>query len=164
MGRFEAPTMASPAAVPHPYRAPIDPRALRPTAETVALVESQVHALLSASPAFLQLATPDRGRLADNMVKIAAYAAECVRDNWLQTERLGQQPLVRYRESHEGPLVRAQDFTPAAANQVARVTRDTLKAIAFPTFVADLIKGTFEAITNSSIDVSQLQGAAEGAQ
>ena len=85
------------------------------------------------------------------MVKIAAYAAECVRDDWLQTERLGQQPLVRYRESHEGPLVRAQDFTPAAANQVARVTRDTLKAIAFPTFVADLIKGTFEAITNSSI-------------
>jgi hypothetical protein len=63
---------------------------------------------------------------------------------------------VRYRESHVGPLAQAQEgFQPAAASQVARITQDTIKAIAFPTFVADLIKGTFEAITNSSIQQMQ---------
>jgi hypothetical protein len=41
---------------------------------------------------------------------------------------------------------------------VARVTRDTLNAIAFPTFVADLIKGTFQAIVNASIQQMEAYG------
>jgi hypothetical protein len=111
-----------------------------------------VHALLSATPSYHQLSDADRQRLEGSMMKVAAYAAECVRDDWLQTERLGQHPLVRYRESRTAPLVRAQEsFRPSATSQVGRITQDTLRAIAFPTFVADLIKGTFEAITNSSI-------------
>src|SRR5262249_15854624 len=42
-------------------------------------------------------------------------------------------------------------FRPAAANQIGRVTGETLRAIAFPTFVADLIHSTFQAIVNASI-------------
>jgi hypothetical protein len=45
----------------------------------------------------------------------------------------------------------ADEFSPRAANNVARVTGETLNAIAFPTFVADLIKGTFNAIVDASI-------------
>ena len=143
---------AWPAAVPDPYRTSPDPAGLRPTAATVALVRNQVQAMLSATPAYHRLGEHDRRRLEDSMVKISAYAAECVRDDWLQSERIRQRPLVRYRESRVGPLARAQEgFQPAAASQVARLTQDTIKAIAFPTFVADLIKGTFEAIVNSSI-------------
>jgi hypothetical protein len=143
---------ALPRAVPAPYRTPPDPEALRPSAATLALVGTQVDALLAASPAYHRLPGEDQHKLRDAMAKVAAYAAECVRDDWLQSERLGQRPLVRYRERRVGPLVRAQEgFQPGATAQVARVTQDTLKAIAFPTFVADLIKGTFEAITNSSI-------------
>ena len=141
-----------PSAVPHPYRTPPDPAGLRPSPATVALVESQVQALLSATPAFHALQASDREALTRNMVKVAAYAAELVRDDWMQSERLRQHPLVRTRQTLEGPLVRAQEsFNPAATAQVGRVTQETLKAIAFPTFVADLIKGTFEAITNSSL-------------
>jgi hypothetical protein len=44
-----------------------------------------------------------------------------------------------------------KNLIPRAASQVAKITRDTLNAIAFPTFVADLIKGTFQAIVNASI-------------
>src|SRR5262249_23197872 len=125
---------------------------LRPAPSTLALVRSQVQALLQSAPAFHQLPRPDQQRMTESMQKIAAYAAECVRDDWLQSERLNQRPLVHIREQRAGPVARAQeDFQPSATNQVARVTQDTLRAIAFPTFVADLIKGTFEAITNSSI-------------
>ncbi|HEX8647502.1 MAG TPA: hypothetical protein VF715_11425 [Thermoleophilaceae bacterium] len=45
----------------------------------------------------------------------------------------------------------ADEFSPRAANNVARITGETLNAIAFPTFVADLIKGTFNAIVDASI-------------
>src|SRR5262249_18687838 len=51
-----------------------------------------------------------------------------------------------------------EHFQPRAAGQVARVTRDTLNAIAFPTFVADLIKGTFQAIVNASIQQMEAYG------
>jgi len=147
-----APMNSLPPAVPAPFWTPPDPAGMQPSAATLSLVQSQVRALLQASPAYHHLPSADQQRLADSMVKIAAYSAELVRDNWLQTERLGQRPLVKRRERLQGQLVRAQeDFMPAAANQVGQVTQETLKAIAFPTFVADLIKGTFEAITNSSI-------------
>jgi hypothetical protein len=95
------------------------------------------------------------------MIKIASYAAELMRDLWYQSERLGQRPVLRSREVIEPekpsqPLARAQaaseDFgSAAAASQIGRVTRETLRAIAFPTFVADLIRGTFNAIVQSSI-------------
>src|SRR5262249_21185423 len=49
-------------------------------------------------------------------------------------------------------------FAPRAASQVAGVTRDTLNAVAFPTFVADLIKGTFQAIVNASIQQMEAYG------
>ncbi len=141
-----------PTAVPDPYRTPPDPAGLRPTAATAALVRSQIQAMLSATPAYHRLGEHDQRRLEESMVKISAYAAECGRDDWLQSERIRQRPLVRYRESRAGPLARAQEgFQPAASSQVARLTQDTIKAIAFPAFVADLIKGTFEAIVNSSI-------------
>src|SRR5262249_56154074 len=55
-----------------------------------------------------------------------------------------------------------EHFQPRAAGQVARVTRDTLNAIAFPTFVADLIKGTFQAIVNASIQQMEAYGTLLG--
>jgi hypothetical protein len=142
--------------LPRPYDTPPAADALRPTPATTNLVRTQINALLMASSAFHALPEFERRKLADNLVKVAAYCAELIRDDWCQSvQRLDQQPVVRSKEVAEGPIVRAQaagdDFKPAAANQVARVTKETLRAIAFPTFVADLIKGTFNAITQSSI-------------
>jgi hypothetical protein len=110
---------------------------------------------LTATPSFHALALDEQQKLSDNLNKIAAYSAELIRDDWLQSRRLGQIPVVRRRQVIEGPFEQAQaaadDFRPAAANQIARVTQETLRAVAFPTFVADLIKGTFNAIVQSSI-------------
>jgi hypothetical protein len=146
---------AVPPPLPGPFATPPAAEALRPSPATVALVRGQVRALLEAGPAFHALAASARRELARAMVHVAAYAAECVRDDWYQSGHLGQRPVVRRREVVRGPLARAQaagdDFKPAAANQIARVTQETLRAIAFPTFVADLIKGTFNAITTATI-------------
>lgn len=56
----------------------------------------------------------------------------------------------------EGPA--AEEWSPRSASQVARVTESTLNAIAFPTFVADLIKGTFNAMVDASIQQMEAFG------
>lgn len=148
-----APAVTEP--LPRPYDQAPAPEALRPSAATLSLAQSQVRALLTSSAAFHALPLSEQRRLSDNVIKIAAYSAELIRDDWCQSARLGQTPVVRHREVVEGPVAEAQaagdDFKPAAAGQVARVTSETLKAVAFPTFVADLIKGTFNAIVQASI-------------
>ena len=53
----------------------------------------------------------------------------------------------------------SDEFAPRAATNVARITEQTLNAIAFPTFVADLIKGTFQAIVNGSIQQMEAYGS-----
>lgn len=162
-------------ALPGPFNATAPAQALQPQPATVALVRSQVQALLTESPSYSQLSSGERRRLFLDLVKISAYAAELVRDAWWQAGRLGQQPLVRDQRQIDVPVlvakpqnvrgtpVRSQavdeEFRPVAANQVARITQETLKAIAFPTFVADLIRGTFNAIVEASIRQMEAYGA-----
>src|SRR5262249_6871471 len=165
--------------LPKPYDAP-PADALRPCAATLDLVASQVDALLMASPSYHALDRRDRQGLRSNLINIAAYSAELIRDDWYQSRRLGQTPMIRRREVIEVPvgspiarvagpakparedgesrssrLAKAQaagdDLRPTAANQIGRVTRETLNAVAFPTFVADLIQSTFNAITQTSV-------------
>lgn len=119
-----------------------------------------------------------------DLEKISTYTAALIHDDWSQSRKLNQTPMVRERRVVEGrmdprdarrgdpqgPGARALSqqgfasgsdatFTPVAASSVARITEDTLNAIAFPTFVADLIKGTFQAIVDSSIQ--QMEAYAE---
>jgi hypothetical protein len=153
---------------------------------TLALVESQVRALLESSPAYHGVSQQLRHEIDRDLVKIAGYAAELVREEMYQSQRLGQQAVLLERTTLEGPgvprqtgaaasgrasgrspraqlrgaPVRAQEeFQPAAANAVGRVTGETLRAISFPTFVADLIRGTFQAIVNASIQQMEAYGA-----
>ena len=139
------------------FATPPAPDALRPSPATLGLVRGQVQALLTSSPAFHSLPAEDRRKVAHDLVRISAYTAECLRDVCWQSERLGQTPVVRRSTpaaTLEAPVARAQEvgkFKPSAANQIARITQQTLRAIAFPTFVADLIKGTFNAIVQTSI-------------
>src|SRR6266545_2841131 len=151
--------------LPRPYDTPPAAEALRPGPATIELVKSQVDALLTASPSYHALDRRDQQRLRSNLVKIASYSAELIRDDWYQSRRLGQTPVLRRREVIEGPVemaktaagglasaqAAADEFRPAAASQIGRVTRETLNAVAFPTFVADLINSTFNAIMQSSV-------------
>ena len=157
-----------PPPLPKPFDAPPAPDGVRPSAETIELVRSQVQALLSSCPSYHAIGPAQRRRIKDDMVRVAAHAAELARLDWFLSARLGQRPLVIEREHTSAPvagnqaqaqgrpgLARAQaaadEFRPVTANQIARVTRETLRAIAFPTFVRDLIQGTFDAIIQSTI-------------
>ncbi|MGC4001326.1 MAG: hypothetical protein QM767_29265 [Anaeromyxobacter sp.] len=176
--------------LPAPYAAPPRPEGLAPGAATLALVEAQVRALLESSPAYHEVAPEVRAQLDRDLVKIAGYSAELVREELYQSLRLGQEPVLLQRTTVEGPglpgkapppaahaaaapptaparrprpsrpAARAQEqFNPDAANAVGRVTGETLRAISFPTFVADLIRGTFQAIVNASIQQMEAYGA-----
>jgi hypothetical protein len=140
-----------PPALPGPYADPPAPDALQPHPATIGLVRGVVRELLVDTPEFRALGTEDRVKLAHNLVRVASYLAECVRDDWYQSGKLEQRPLIRTQT----PLATAQAtagqiFEPAAASQIGRVTTETLRAISFPTFVADLIRGTFNAIGDAS--------------
>lgn len=175
--------------LPGPFAAATGPEMAPPPA-VGALAAGQVRALLEAAPAFYQLPAATREKMRDDLSKVSAYAAALIHDDWSQTEKLNQTPMVHGRRIVEGALsdapagasppaappartarqtartlaegfVRDEEgrFTPVAASNVARITEDTLNAIAFPTFVADLIKGTFQAIVDASIQ--QMEAYAE---
>ena len=164
--------------LPGPFALSQSPDGIRTTPAVSRLVTTQVRALLDASPAFYDLPEEKREQMRGDLEKIAAYTAALIQDEWATTERLGQVPMVREQiivPAEQPPATEQQkkavatalakkipaapnqgapgadEFSPRAANEAARITRDTLNAIAFPTFVADLIKGTFNAIIDASI-------------
>jgi hypothetical protein len=160
-----------------PYAARVGSGALASSAAVNDLVASQVNALLSSSAAWHELSPEGRAEMRRNLHKIGAYTASLVQEDFALSKRLGQTPMLRTRprgdaQSLGAPLAEAatkttikdgkgnsstiettdqQDFDTRAVSQVGRVTKDTLNAIAFPTFVADLIKGTFNAVVDASI-------------
>jgi len=160
--------------LPGPFATPPSPDGIVATPAVSRLVHSQVRALLESSPAFHQLAPGRQKALRGDLEKIATYSAALIQDEWAASEKLGQTPVLKETTTvfepapaqaaaapvqalaAKGPA--ADEFSPRAANQVARITRETLNAIAFPTFVADLIKGTFQAIVNASIQQMEAYG------
>jgi hypothetical protein len=156
---------------------------MAPPPAVEALAAGQVRALLETAPAFYQLPRATREKMRGDLAKISSYTAALIHDDWSQSRKLNQTPVVRSRRVVEGavtaPATPARlhalrpartladgfqqgeegQFTPVAASNVARITEDTLNAIAFPTFVADLIRGTFQAIVDASIQ--QMEAYAE---
>ncbi|MBK7616741.1 MAG: hypothetical protein IPJ08_20685 [Burkholderiales bacterium] len=168
-------TSPPPVPLPGPFAHKSQPQGVAAGPAVSRFVATQVKALLDASPAYYELPEARRNEMRAHLEKIASYAAALLQDEWATTERLGQTPLVRAQVTMPaaGPVVPstaramaglgkkgpgADEFSPRAANEVARVTRDTLNAIAFPTFVADLIKGTFNAIVDASIKQMEAYG------
>lgn len=109
-------------------------------------------------------APQDQSLLEHRRAHVSAYATECTHDTCRQPREVGHipvigekreppAPVVEPQDEHSAPVARAEadDFNPQAASQIAPTTEQTLEAIAFPTFVADLIRGTFDAIVKSSI-------------
>jgi hypothetical protein len=145
-------------------------------------VRSEVGQLLDRTPSFQQLDAPTRHALRDSMSRIAEYLASDPDAPYAVqlagsdlASRLtppsssssppspapapGQQPTTASPQ----PGSPAPSGTPAsgttATGRVGEVTRATLSAIDFPSFVASLIHGTFQAIVDSS--VQQMQAYAE---
>ncbi|MFO1310625.1 MAG: hypothetical protein U1F41_01030 [Burkholderiales bacterium] len=161
--------------LPGPFAQAPSPDGVRASPAVSSLVATQVRALLDASPAFYELSEDKREAMRRDLEKIATYTAALIQDEWATSERLGQTPVVREQvlvsapvedRKRKAPIAgslakggpAADEFSPRAANAAAKVTRDTLNAIAFPTFVADLIKGTFNAIIDASIKQMEAYG------
>jgi hypothetical protein len=170
-------------ALPRPFALQPSPGGMQISPPVKKLVETQVRALVESSPNFHNLAPLQKQQMYDDLVKIAAYSAALVQEDWALSKKLGQTPVLHEQtilrplahaagvgvgEGNGGQLATAaakqppppppDEFSARAASQVAKVTRDTLNAIAFPTFVADLIKGTFQAIVNASIQQMEAYG------
>lgn len=164
--------------LPGPFATRPSPEGVHASPAVSNLAATQVRALLDASPAFYELPEGKREAMRRDLEKIATYTAALIQDEWATSERLGQTPVVHEQltvaapqpgEPGPEPAVAAalakgkggpaaDEFSPRAANALAKVTRDTLNAIAFPTFVADLIKGTFNAIIDASIKQMEAYG------
>jgi hypothetical protein len=162
-----------------PFTPRHDPNGPVVTEEVERLVVPQVQALLRGTPAYYKVSDDLRDQMERDLSKIAAYSAALLQDGFSQAERLGQTPVVRReivsprsrtRNRTASPLVRAAadedafagagatDFAPRAVGQVATVTQETLGAINFPRFVSDLIRGTFNAIVDASIQQMEAYG------
>lgn len=162
--------------LPGPFATDPGPAMAQDPAVT-ALAAGQVKAILESAPAFYNLPTPVQSKMQNDLEKISGYTAALIHDDWHQSRKLNQTPVIREKRVVEGHISPARtspvaatlaegfapnedgEFRPVAASNVARITEDTLNAIAFPTFVADLIKGTFQAIVDSSIQ--QMEAYAE---
>jgi hypothetical protein len=138
-------------------------------------VRSEVLQLLERTPSFHQLDGPTRSALRDSMARIAEYLAanpespyaSQLAGNDLASRLTPQQPSAgsspapspaQQQPSQTGSAP-ASGGSSTATGRVAEVTRATLNAIDFPSFVGSLIHGTFQAIVDSSIQ--QMQAYAE---
>jgi hypothetical protein len=171
-----APAHRRPRPLAGPYAASVGPGSHPVSPAVDDLVAAQVNALLSSSAAWHELSAQARDEMRRDLQKIGAYTAALVQEEFALSDRLGQTPVLRRQEirppyaplaeaaagprrpaqaaqpaQQPAPRPPADEFAPRAVDQVARVTRETLNAIAFPSFVADLIKGTFNAIVDASI-------------
>jgi hypothetical protein len=168
--------------LPGPYGTtpPADGLTISPA--VLELARSEVRDLLESSPAFWELPSDRRRRLAHDLVKVAAYTAALLQEEFALSEQLDQIPMLVRRTiepmaaaaavgpAQQQPFATAQaqppppppppadEWSPRAAREVAKVTRATLNAIEFPTFVADLIKGTYNAIVDASIKQMEAYG------
>ena len=136
-------------------------------------VERQVERMLAESQSFRHLDNATQAALKESLARITGYLA----DNGAPSGLAGQlaPPDLQRRLSPQGaggpaPAAPSQ-LAPTATNspapapsqsavgRVGDVSRATLNAINFPEFVASLIKGTFQAIVDASIQ--QMEAYAE---
>lgn len=167
--------MSQTEALPGPFAAPADPNGIRPTAAVLSLVRAKVKNLLLSTPSFAKLAPDEQREIAHNLVKVEAYNAALIRDQWVQAKRLDQVPMLRTSEptaksasapafaaakkkDDAPPPPPADEFSTRATGAAGKITKDTLNAIQFPVFVSDLIKGTFNAIVDASIKQMEAYG------
>src|SRR5436305_11484555 len=117
-----SPKKAPHEALPGPYATPPSPGGVQPGPAVMNLVRGQVRALLESSPAFLSLAPEQRQEMAHNLVKIAAYSAALVQDEWAQSKKLGQTPML-HQQTVLGPLAQGA----AVGTQLPRSLADEKK-------------------------------------
>src|SRR5918993_5681479 len=123
-------------------------------------VRAAVRALLTQAPAYAQLSADKRQQVARGTALIADYLAA---PEGIPAERL-QSPAraliddpgpqeASYEEASKNVRdIGKSKFEGSAAREGANVAGLLMKQVNFPTFVAGLIQGVFQAIVKSSIE------------
>ena len=83
--------------LPGPFDTAPLAQGMRITPPVSRLVHAQVRALLESSPAFHDLPGERRELMGRDLEKIAAYTAALVHEEWAQSKRLGQTPVLHQR-------------------------------------------------------------------
>jgi hypothetical protein len=140
------------------------------------IVRGEVQQLLDRTPSFHQLDAPTRRALSDSMSRVVEYLAagpDAPYASQLAGNDLASRLTPPAASSSPAPQGQAPAPTSApaagapapasggttATGRAGEVTRATLNAIDFPSFVGSLIHGTFQAIVDASIQ--QMQAYAE---
>ena len=97
-----APATAS-ESLPGPYAKTPAPDGLDVSPAVLALARAQVRTLLESSPAFRELPQDRRRQLAYDLVKVAAYTAALLQEEFALTEQLDQVPCSSARRSRRWP-------------------------------------------------------------
>ena len=125
----------------------------------------RVEALLRGAPAFQSLDAPTRRELTNSLAKIVAYSGDDPThvlgplasqmapnlQEQLAPQPPGSQPAPGAAQQPAAAPSPAGGTPSGATGRVGEVARATLNAIDFPSFVASLIQGTFQAIVDASI-------------
>jgi len=139
--------------------------------DSLPLVRRVVRELLLASPAYHEMATPERRRMAELMVKVCHTAAALMVEEIQSDQEAHEatQPVTSIatasaletdapepsRAAPSRPLAQAmnagQEFSGVAVQRAAARTQELLNAVSFPRFVTELINGVFKAMLDSNI-------------
>ena len=127
------------------------------TYERPPAVQQEVERLLSDTPSYRQLDETTQRDLRRSMEQIAAVLA--TRPGGGLAQQLAPATGANGPTPTNGNGTTPGNGGATATGRVGEVTRQTLNAIDFPSFVASLIQGTFQAIVDASIQ--QMEAYAE---
>lgn len=143
-------------------------------------VEREVDRMLAEAPAFGRLDHGTQGEVRDALAKISSYLATAQGAPARQMSpdpralrpggaapapvggvppSTGGSPLAPTTDPNAGAMMPSPSAGSSPTGRVGDVARSTLNAIDFPSFVASLIQGTFQAIVDASIQ--QMEAYAE---
>ncbi|WP_428267250.1 hypothetical protein [Haliangium sp.] len=125
------------------------------------VVGEQVAALLSQSQAFRELPPQKQAEIQRNTEEVAAFLAEHDPNNPIARALGNEDPLLPQRRQLGPQRGEGDDsqFNALAMSQGVEAIRRLIDEVDFPTFVAELIRGTFQAIVDASLQ--QMQAYAE---
>lgn len=137
---------------------------------TSSVARHAVRKLLESSPAYRALPPDKRREIAHNTARVASYMADPggLLSKWSRSQGAGAK-AGQARAPAESPRRGARAHGPAAAHlavlrdprahDASAATAMLLQEVDFPSFVADLIQGTFNAVVGASIEQMEAYGA-----
>ena len=129
------------------------------TTDEQAEIRRQVRGALESAPAYHRLDSAQRRRLAGDMERVVSALADPGGGSKQVRDRVENSPIAEALSEPRGIggalTERNENVSANASNIGASAVTQNVKAVAFPAFVASLIKGVFQAIVSSTMEQMQ---------